>query len=719
MSSEATMPFLCAYDSIPEVKSISTVLRAEEILTLTDRFTGPYLYERAMIAAAGRDSCVLVTDDAFSAFGASLAVLTNRALLAVNSVSSPIDTWEQVANFRSAILVLTPRTCARWGLDYICDSMQHLTRKDSRLERWGILTATDEVDIANLIARIHARTPVSEPRGQVFSTDPFPDLVTHPLRLITLPGHPAEEIAQLASQSTPYAHFIGHGRSYCALRGNLCSRQAPAEPGDTLCVGDTDCLFSAYGRQPARSLKVDTVVVESCSAASFLNKGPEAQSCLNLAVHLLSGYATTVIAPYRTNSPKPYSWARAWAHAQPGATVGEVCQVLNTLASPDDEYDYLRSQPYVLFGDPDTRVFLPGTDIPRVAIQPSSKERRFILPASEKHIETYSVAPAVSTHRMSPVKSHSSKITKAWIEPIEENVKGRATRLLVVRSTPKKQLSVHMPLRPVAPMVALLGDVVMALTADDCSRQLAEDIPSSDYRPYAHLRNNLIENCKDREAFFVASTKYPAFSIHNSRILDALQRNLVDDVRHLNNHLLKLAISYSTSNRSFWLRSFYATKFGITDVEERPAVERCPDCGSIVKVRSYDVGLWPQRRRAIWECEACMFLYDTPGVSAIIFSGPDVAFRNQDTQFSIQYRNCTDSIMVLSATVLVDRLQFDYECFSVAPVSRNRILRPGASTRLFFKLNLAAILPRHQFNVKALLAINGRLSMAFKKVRIA
>ncbi|MGO7988136.1 hypothetical protein [Rhizobium leguminosarum] len=457
-------------------------------------------------------------------------------------------------------------------------------------------------------------------------------------------------------------------------------------------------------------MKVDVAIIESCSTASFRVLGPLREAAINLSVRLLDGHSSAVISPYRSSSPIHLLWAHLWSMCQEGSTVAEISSAANLLAVDRCKSMALNGSPYVLFGDP-RMVAFPSQHIQPRSISISNVARkRFVatLPPDASAISSYTVD--IPPHN-GPESAYGNSSQETF-DFFPGNHRPR--RLIAIRTSPQteRQLTIDLTAPFDSGLTRCIADFknncrtsrfhALSTEWDDTDIQLVVD------RTLAKAERIVVGSAQPPVLFNQNRTDRVRFETSIDSILSTVNENFIMSARE-----------YSLGTDGLWIRNFYNENGGITAIGEYKAKNNCTHCSGEVRSRRYKVGLWPPMIRELHECETCMFLYDGPvNCSPIIFDGPEFVSRGKPVFFSIRTVNRKAFPVFIAATLAVDRLRYSRDLFrSKQSVQSVRI---DARQTFIFECDLtfSPDLPRHQFNIKALLSINGAFAWALKKVQI-
>ena len=303
------------------------------------------------------DRVVLATFDAFSTIALAYALLTRSSLVIHTDYHSLIQLWLDHPPFssRTVIHLAEPRSLSQVPMGRR-PRTPGVTHAD--IQRVGYITSSCVSSLTRTVFRLLTHAPTSNASAHLFVQRDIPRLSVYPpgMAVTTLPQHPTPHLERLRA-SSDYTHYVGHGRHYCALSGNLCTSRAKRKSHAVQCIGPRDCVFAAWPRRPARHLRARTVVLESCSTGSLTSVPLVPGDYSNIAIALMDGGATMVVAPLTSNDVMPLSSSVMWLLASAGNTAGDLCHLMNALTRPSDRGHVSDALPFILYGDPDLQPF--------------------------------------------------------------------------------------------------------------------------------------------------------------------------------------------------------------------------------------------------------------------------------------------------------------------------------------------------------------------------
>jgi hypothetical protein len=712
----AWVPLLCAEPGDDLVRlALSDAVRAEPYEASSRSESAPSTSREqvaALAALAPRDArapaCVVLHDDPLAVVGAAHAALAGKRLVLLSALRV-LETEASLREARSITLVASPLRIAAVGTDGLRDAMARLGSVP-----WGILTASSPSRLSNLVARLALRAPVAARTGRSYPLGHESDTpVIAGLARASLPPHPSAEIASLASptsEGTPFAGFVGHGRSYCAMMGNLCSRTDAAAAGDSRCMKGYECPFTGFARTPARDVRADVVFCESCSTSSFNLLGPERDEGMNLSVHMTDGFASAVIAPARTTVPLPLATYLAWDLLASGASMGETCARLNAHAAGRVG----AIEPYLLLGDPEMQLF--------------DGERRdpALVTASGDGV-TWSVAVV-------PAPASAARYLCKDADVVDAARRGALHPVTDPELAPHVRVEV-LPLMPGADGVELLA--VWSADAPTVDSEIILTSRAPFREGTASLAARLVDNARFESRWLasparaelehhLAGIEGPVAASHGIPVVDAAQYAALYGAEEQTIELCDRVASEmfesllaASSQRGIWAYDEYVGAFGVVDLEQRCLTEPCVYCGSRVEERVYRAGLWPSRRRRVLECAQCLMLWDVEdGAAPITIEGPTEATIGEPFELRVRTRNAFDGAAIIHSTLAFDRIGNAASSFAVEPRARGELLPPGGEHDSAFRVLLSDPITAHSFHVKGLALVNGSFAWAMRKIMI-
>lgn len=671
----------------------------EDLLAAVVRAAGERAPSGPLWAVAGASAWGLI--------GAAHALIRGRRCVVVDLSEAASS---EVAP--SLALVLSPKECQAIG----CDNLKALATGVVRGGPWGLLTASSPARLSNLLARIALRPREARLTAAVFEQEdcaaPTPAVVD--LEREVMPWHPYGGAARLASSGVGFAAFVGHGRPYCGMSGNLCSRTDAAEAGDLRCSGEFECVFGKHRRVPARDLRMDAVFLASCSTSAFRSPGPQEAEALNLGVHLLDGFASAVVGPYRTSTPVAAAPYLAWDRIRSGASAGEVTAAVNALSVSRLGC----AEPYVLFGDPEL-VFTEARAAPiLVPVQARSPGGwQIVLERAPNRVAGYRIcdralAEAVRSrpiHAVSEQPSADDRFDVLWAGG------GDLVELLVVWSGASAgAVRVHLteapPIRP----------EVVAIATDILERQrlygawLERPLEGDGGEP--HPMRALAEELRALEWAIAERGPISASSMFLQRYRRDQQLLALGERAQLD---LLLRLRSAAMRRSLWLFKELADTAAVRPLGNEVEAEPCPYCGGLVISHVTEVGVWPRQKRRLLECERCMFICDIEdGAAPLRMECAEAAERGSALAVEVVGRNLLDRRALVHASVTVDTIASGLEQGAVDPDVRGVTAGASEEFRLPFQVRLGPALAAHLYYLKALVFVNGSVSWAMRKVTV-
>lgn len=652
--------------------------------------------------------CAVVEGDAFAVFGAAHAILARKRLVVLRNLQG-MASGKALADVASLTLVVSTLRLGAIGIDPLRDRIMQLG-----IRRFGVLTASNTTRLSNLIARTAMHEPFKQPTGAIYQVGPSGAPTLDRLVEVALPNRPSEEVRTLANTGTPFAVFIGHGRSYCSLSGNLCSRTEPADATDTRCIRDYTCVFPGAARTPARDLRAAFALTDSCSTLSFSLIGPELDVGMNLGVHLTDGYAVGVVGPNNTNVVSHMSPYYLWNLLERGFSFGEACARLSDVTGK-----HLGTRPpYLLLGDPEIQPFVQRREAMPKALKLLSTdddEAAFQISTAKGRVAAYT-CDAAAVRKLADQGLLNGILEKslydhALIEVLPPKPKTRHVEVIVAWSARVKQARSELLLTTRPPFRADLIEMAGQISENARFEKRWLESPTA-----ANLDALLL----DVENPVANGRNLPVVEPQHYANLRGVENATVALGHQVGKELLSSALTMSWS-RNVWPRNHYAGVHGARDDAERrnPLSTTCPRCRALAREFPYQVGLWPARRRVLLECETCMFLYDVEqGSAPLLLDSPEDVESGKTFQVRFVVKNALPRIASVHAAIAFDRISNPREVFGIKPLMRDGFLEAGEERLLEFDVRLRTSITPHMFHAKALVFINGSLSWTMRKMRV-
>lgn len=663
--------------------------------------------------------CVVWSSDGVTALlGAVHAIAARKLIVIADGLGNGLRV-ECTAPPRSVTFVLSSERLAALGWDYLGAQISSGKFGISPHRPWGVLTASTPDRLSNLLARIALRVPPSQPSAVSASTGPQRETPIAPdFRFLSLQRHPAELMNSLATLQPSFFHFVGHGRSYCAGSGNLCSLRSREEAGSTKCIGGYQCIFSQAPRTPASTIRTEFAMIESCCAASVQQIGPTQATGTNLATELLDGFAVAVLAPYRTNPSLPSMPLLALRLAQQGATVGEVLLVLNRHANR-----LLNNcTHFVLLGDPELHLFTRPFQSPAQATVVSEYQGlwKLRLPPQQRSIELFKCENSLlsDSARQGPIHCLDdtvSPLARYFEVVLPAGEEDRSLFLLVTDCTANGEHETFVELTSHSPfpkaLLQVASHILEASRMDGSSPHSGRTAPP---RAAVSLAD-LLQRTEVAVTPILTTAITSAPQYHELYALEKQVRSLCEAAcLQLADALLDLGWA-----EGLWLFRYYANTRGIAFLETTLIESRCPRCNGSVQSRRYRVGLWPHRLRQLIECERCMFLSDTEMEACPIeLEAPPRVTRGLDFVVKLRGRNHFPFSSLITSGLVVERLGSARELFEVTPRACQHWVEASAEFELSFIVRVDTRVPLHLFHAQAFVLVNGLPCWSMAKIQL-
>jgi hypothetical protein len=670
---------------------------------LAGRFTEEHLFAAQPIDSDAADASVAlsVRDDPFCILAAGHAVMSGKQLCLVDRIDDLPAAITFLENGGSVTFCLSPQECARQSADRISDFF-----RDAGIELWGLLSGLDLQHASRLVSRIAARHLPKNTAGTLYcgfqSADSSPHLIGLAHRNVQEEPMPLE----IGGPPEPFSYFRGHGRSHCGLDGNICTKKTTSSPGDPTCIGRYECMFPSYRRIPAHTLAVDFCVLDVCAPAAFRPRGPEKEDGFNLALHLLAGTASCVLAPFRYHSSAGFSPFLAWHLVQSGASTGRLLEELNCYF--EEHFD--QHPPYILLGDPDMIVADAGrgAEVPcgDVAVTPQGVEITAVPGSTQFY--------PLDKHQIGTDRLHFSQDEDTPDRCIGDilRIGGRTGLLMAWDDT-------------VAPGPCRLhfGKQVAPDTLD--RHAISDWISNAKHLPLG------VNECPSSVAEALATpAQFERFfvGVGDSSVLDAsiaeLEKETMASIAGL---LDTAAVDLLTEFRSqatvndAWLPVVLSQLRGMTWARSRLDGDCCPYCDGTLLTRRYRVGYFETAERIVKECEYHLLISDRPNdpLADLRFDLDENARLGETIPLQVTGRNTAAFPLHLAAVVSIVHQQVDPSEIEISPEARTMVVAPGAAFELSFSLRLGFAAWAMGHNVQAILLCNGAAMSLYRQVQFA
>lgn len=664
---------------------------------------------RASLARApegGSACCVIRAGDEAALMGAVHALVRRKRLLILEPGAALDSVGGELGSAGSVTFVLSPRECARVGGDTLFGFMGQWGGRP-----WGVLTASGPEELSALVARSALRVAPPAARAVLYRVESPGTLQLACLEERLLPTRPSEQVRELTRSAETLVIFHGHGRSYCAMDGNLCSRSEPAEVGDPRCIHGLDCLYAQGPRVPARALRADIVLLNGCATAAFRSCGPDARDSRNLAVQLLDGFSSAVVSPYRNYLPSALSPYLAWHLASRGEPLGRLCQALN-------EHSRARSgtvETYLLLGDPDSTVFTPERATlrePRELPVRGQGPWEVELPMEPGRTRTFRLEgleppPSGRLHLLLP----GALAARALVEVSAPQPSTGAREVLIAWDERVPAGSTSATLTALRPLeeetLSMVGAFLEALRSE-----------RHWFEPCAQAAAALEERVRSLEPVLTAAQEAPLTSAELFLSLVQAEEELVAACEQLSGELVA-ELARRAQGHVLWLSQELMKARGLRCTGSERVAETCPRCGSGLVRWSFQAGLWPAQTRQAWECERCLIVADAAqGLPRVDLEAPEEVYPGRPFEIRLRARNAGRSRALVAAAVVFDGRLGEPEGYRVAPSQRRTLLEPGGELELRFEAHLGEQLRSHSVYLHGLMLFNGRLSCALKRLNL-
>lgn len=667
---------------------------------------------RAMALPEDGAACIIKQGDEAALLGAAHAVLSRKRLFVLNTQWVCSDFIEVARRASSITFVLSGRLCAQEGWNRLIDILRAHGISEPLLAAWGVLTASTPCLLSEIISRLTFHYPVSHEDRRLFEASVAGPNVGRTAEVQLDPHPDQDKTPGLAGARVPLGHYVGHGRSYCALGGKLCGLPSPVEAGSPKCIGPLECIFREGARTPANELRCDVAVVESCNVASFRHLGPTDDQLVNLAVRMLEGHSVAVISPYCTQVLWPPTPNLVATLGREGLSVGRICAILN--ASIVSRANAVGT--FVLIGDPEAIVYAPPYRATRHAVArrtaPDSWE--VSLRTSEDTVELYSLQAPNPLLSASSTALHVCSDLGSGPAPCVEFLRTAENRMLLLVTWEESPGSRdHRFVVTTEPPIKESLVVGVATTLHNVQTELT----ALHGRALGEVAGNL--------AFFAELERSLTWTLYSDtgssaayRGLHALGTKIERDAFNAQETLIGKLLDL-TWQSGFWAFRHYSRARGIRFISTHESPAKCPRCGSRILLRSYQVGISPKSTRVLMECERCMLCTDYPdGGASVFLHGPEDILPGQAFEMTMKVSVSSRNALMCVAGLAFDALDVSLKEFSISPSRQQRWCTPLDGTEFSFAVTFSPSVPRQIFNAQGILLVNGALSWCLARVRL-
>lgn len=596
--------------------------------------------------------CVVFEGDQASSAGRRYAALQNKHLLVVSKSGKYIG--PPISGAPKSILMIASRALScRKGWGFFRRIAVVLSSGSSDVP-WGLITCQEQSELEGYLERL-------SDCGAYGSDD--------------------------TSRRESIDFAKGHGRSYCADSGRLCTSMASSYSLE--CSNIFTCVFPAR-KVPERRSSALIVVIDSCCAASLLQAGPESSGLRNIALEQIRRGALAVIAPHATQIEDEGVELVARTLASLGYAAGAIASTLN---------DFIRrrhgeSGDFVVLGDPD---FLPAASKKAVEVAPwtvSAFEWQFELPYQGDEVGVfYCASPDLLAVAALPLHVISSPLGIVLLRE-------RDRILLLVRGMRRDRISVRLTSVP-------------PLSEEDLRSvsSLAGLFP-------VRARDETLESMLgEAEVGFGGMIGGDTSSEAVYRYLSGFRTELFSAAKAASRRLADTLAVLPTEG--FWLFRHLSNTRGVRfegflDAERK----KCPHCDLALRSRPYRTGHHPADNRILLECERCMLVADHPRSCPpfYVFAPAEVG---TDQKFTVLIRGgAWEEFRHGAARVCIDLLDQGRASIQIQEILESPSLDADGFWEFQFDIKFSEGTIYHLYNIHAIVIVNGKIFWGQARVSV-
>lgn len=670
--------------------------------------------------------CITFAQDETMIIASFFATFLHKKLLVVSRDADRRDLLEkQMACAASAVLVLSNDIRQEFSWDRFCASDTQPTPWQSLFRSlprgWGVLTASSLSLLSDLLLRICLRSPSpASTATMLYAGEAMLVAPAAGVDAVALPQHPSQAVEQLASVASPLSVFVGHGRSYCALAGNLCSVSTRQPSASTRCAGAYDCVFPDFARTPARHLLSDVVFVDSCSTLNFVGPGPEADKSGNLAMHLVEGHSVAVVSAYRTNTPSSTTPTILYLLLLSGYLLGSAVRKLNYI----HQRRFGAFTPYVLLGDPEMQTYSGAAATIEACASEQTDENVWVLtfaaPTKGSKLYVCNDATLVNAAAHDTLNQIGSNYPEGGIliDVLPPDDGEGSCLIMLVCGIQVYEGSISVIISTRAPL-----DYSVLSAANEISSNIASDdfwVRQLGEVEEAGVKDGIKElavHIKEKERELVPSRNQPTISADRFWKSHHFEQAIRGRLEDLNKAVMKGVLERSRV-KDIWMYSEYAERAGFRRVRDWTHPQACPYCGHKVTATDYEYGLWPARTRTLTECERCMLISDLTDASLLEIRIPVKVQKGIWNEATLVGVNRSNASRFAHASIRVDSMGFSRKLISVDPEYLFDVVSPMEAFSFKFNIKFDHELPDHLYHAKGFVVANGSVEWALRKVEV-
>ena len=681
---------------------------------------------------------LLLADPACATIGAGIARMMESHIEIVDSILEIERRSESITRDSGqpvqVLVVALVETSARWG---IVSLGRALTTTASPPPEWGLITAATLDEISWIAAKSISFEPKPRTNARLFwGFSPAPSIASRRISVVDSMAMEPEAAERASQVSSDIDLFVGHGRSHCHASGVLCTGD-PRNPETPLrCAGAFDCVrVDTNPRQPvmrASVLRTDVLFLQSCLAGGFF--ATAASIGHNIAVEALRGTTTAVVTTTGGSQHDPIAPFLFLDFLRRGQTLGEATARMNSIA----DRVLGQSDAYVLYGDPSSQWSLPSpASRPIEAGVVWDRAVACIeLPTPQDGVQAYCFRDA---QLLDYVREGSLRIRidflpgeDMWIRAFPSVETGSVELLTVwIGAVPTEPVTLHIDRDPVvdSSVISVAHEMLRAReriadidTLDSDADSLDDPTRCDDGSSVAehldplHLVRGLSRDI-ERETAGSLGVCYSIISVRLTNELIQAGSELERRIEQANESFVR---RFAAANRTMvLLASFYQMGLGCGFLGERQLSERCPICEGALKKITYRIGVADELRREVTECEHCELHCDVEaGMETLCVRGPSTLSQGHVERFRLSIPNATPNSCVVHVAPSSYLSKAHGDCFTYSPQSAGGWLDAGESLEVEFDVEPLEDAPFHEHRLQFHIAINGRLSIAYRMVRV-
>lgn len=587
---------------------------------------------------------------------------------------------------------------------------------------WGVLTSDSPEALSAMTARMCLRQHAPARAKVIDFFNDAPAHIRDPELQVDSGVHLAPRTMQVETSpaASSFLALTGHGHTFCFHAGNVCSGSEPHAQEARSCIKDFDCIVDAPGgTKPAHvmaaDLQCDCVFLNSCFSGNF-SIGPESGD--NLVLNILRGAPYAVIAPHLLNKIESGTPVLFWALLRAGMPLGASVRMINAHRSNRG----VLSPSFILFGDPDVRLFSESHARPISTVVPYRPSREVF----EFQISQGDLSPkcirctdqefhSASTQGNLYYVGTSTGTVTANIDVLTDTAGGE-TLVLVHWCGARSSMPVGIRFTSRPPIQR--ATFIMARKLHDRASQLCAsyEIRTSATNDEKGLRafNQLLAQA---EMHLVDGLTGDHCEDQDYRSLIALERRILESCDTVNASVA-LEFCKQAASTSLLINQLMKTR-GVRFAGVEHVAEPCPLCRGAVLLQRYEAGIWPPDARCLYECSGCACFIDVPdGRSRVRLEGPPNLKRAADYEFALYGYNEQEFPIFVHAGLSLRKPSNIPGAVRIEPPIASAWVQAGEFYRLSFRVRAERDLPRHWYPLGVYASANGCLLTAQRQIEI-